>query len=271
MAERVPTEEVNYGEDLDNIDFNNYKGMFFQDDPGQKYQDEETGAHFEYRDMCRRLDRLRHERADPDPAPVPAVADSHHFSICATFDNAEKDRGKTGSKVRESGTHQKGYSINFGQRQTGKGRNKENGKLPQHQSCMRLAGDDEPASRSKSSDKRKSNGPTKEPAARAPCIERQNTYDCGCESKGQNKKWAFADLYSCMPEKSVDNEISSLYWRPASGSDSLRLMRKLCCSPSTISPKLLEIDGSRPPPWGSTSLWGQRPNPSSRRIRAETW
>lgn len=36
----------------------NYKG-FFYDNPGQKYQDEVTGAHFEYFDMCLRLKRLR--------------------------------------------------------------------------------------------------------------------------------------------------------------------------------------------------------------------
>ena len=39
-------------------DYNNYKGIYFNDDPGQKYQDPETGAHFEYRDMCRRLNTL---------------------------------------------------------------------------------------------------------------------------------------------------------------------------------------------------------------------
>jgi len=52
-------EDVNYEEDLDNIDFQNYKGMFYNDDPGNKYQDEKTGAHFEYKDMCRRLTELK--------------------------------------------------------------------------------------------------------------------------------------------------------------------------------------------------------------------
>ena len=54
-------DNVNYEEDLDQIDFANYKGMFYQDDPGQKYQDEVTGSHFEYNDMCRRLKRLQKE------------------------------------------------------------------------------------------------------------------------------------------------------------------------------------------------------------------
>ncbi len=61
MARREKTDGVDYDEDLDQIDFNNYKGMFYNDDPGQKYQDEVTGAHFEYHDMCRRLKRLQKE------------------------------------------------------------------------------------------------------------------------------------------------------------------------------------------------------------------
>lgn len=52
-------DEPNYNEDLDCIDFQNYKGMFYDDDPGLKYQDEITGAHFEYKDMCRRLEKLK--------------------------------------------------------------------------------------------------------------------------------------------------------------------------------------------------------------------
>ena len=33
----------------------NYKGIYFNDEPGQKYTCPETGAHFLYQDMCRRL------------------------------------------------------------------------------------------------------------------------------------------------------------------------------------------------------------------------
>ena len=51
--------QPDYEEDLDCIDFQNYKGMFYNDDPGLKYQDEITGAHFEHKDMCRRLEHLK--------------------------------------------------------------------------------------------------------------------------------------------------------------------------------------------------------------------
>lgn len=47
--------------DLDQADLNNYKGQFFNEEPGQKYQDPETGAHFEYNDMCAKLKRLQKE------------------------------------------------------------------------------------------------------------------------------------------------------------------------------------------------------------------
>ena len=50
--------ELDNEEDLDCVDFNNYKGMFY-DNNQEKYQDEITGAHFEYSDMCRRLRKLK--------------------------------------------------------------------------------------------------------------------------------------------------------------------------------------------------------------------
>ena len=34
----------------------NYKGIYFNDDPNSKYTCPRTGAHFEFNDMCNRLD-----------------------------------------------------------------------------------------------------------------------------------------------------------------------------------------------------------------------
>ena len=45
-------------EDIDNIDFNNYKGIYADDDAGQKYTCAETGAHFEPKDLCKRIYRV---------------------------------------------------------------------------------------------------------------------------------------------------------------------------------------------------------------------
>ena len=42
-------------EDVDNIDFNNYKGIYADDDAGQKYISPTSGAHFDAKDLNRRL------------------------------------------------------------------------------------------------------------------------------------------------------------------------------------------------------------------------
>jgi hypothetical protein len=52
--------------DIDNIDFDNFKGIYFEDDPNRKYQDPETGCHFEYFDLCRRLAKLKKLRKKLD-------------------------------------------------------------------------------------------------------------------------------------------------------------------------------------------------------------
>ena len=47
------------------IDLNNYKGIYFEDD-NEKYQCPETGAHFKFEDLCRRMERIRIKRGDPN-------------------------------------------------------------------------------------------------------------------------------------------------------------------------------------------------------------
>jgi hypothetical protein len=43
--------------DIDEIDFQNFKGIYFNE-VDKKYQDPETGCHFEYTDLCKRLVKL---------------------------------------------------------------------------------------------------------------------------------------------------------------------------------------------------------------------
>ena len=45
--------------DIDELDFNNFKGIYFEEDPNRKYQDPDTGCHFEYYDLCKRLAKLK--------------------------------------------------------------------------------------------------------------------------------------------------------------------------------------------------------------------
>lgn len=48
--------------DIDNIDFANFKGIYIDEDPNRKFQDPETGCHFEYYDLCKRLAKLKQLR-----------------------------------------------------------------------------------------------------------------------------------------------------------------------------------------------------------------
>ena len=54
--------EANAGGNGGGDDLINYKGIYYNDDAGQKYTDPETGAHFEFRDMCKRLTRILQKR-----------------------------------------------------------------------------------------------------------------------------------------------------------------------------------------------------------------
>ena len=52
--------------DVDELDFDNFKGIYFNDDPNRKYQDPDTGCHFEYIDLCKRLIWLKKLRYEID-------------------------------------------------------------------------------------------------------------------------------------------------------------------------------------------------------------
>ena len=62
-----PEEEEDYDsseEDDEEIDLAEYKGIFFNEEPGQKWQDDATGAHFDFQDMCKRLQLAMEERKE---------------------------------------------------------------------------------------------------------------------------------------------------------------------------------------------------------------
>eukprot|EP00826_Nyctotherus_ovalis_P008205 TRINITY_DN12118_c0_g1_i1.p1 TRINITY_DN12118_c0_g1~~TRINITY_DN12118_c0_g1_i1.p1 ORF type:complete len:175 (+),score=38.71 TRINITY_DN12118_c0_g1_i1:118-642(+) len=68
----------------------NYKG-FFYDNPSQKYQDETTGAHFEYFDMCLRLKRLKKQIAIERSADVSESKDDPILSKAKQTRNQPRD------------------------------------------------------------------------------------------------------------------------------------------------------------------------------------
>ena len=59
MASQVPK-----ADDCDtNVNLANYKGIYADDDAGQKYSCPETGAHFEPRNLCMRLQKVLDKRS----------------------------------------------------------------------------------------------------------------------------------------------------------------------------------------------------------------
>ena len=44
--------------DCDDIDYGNFKGIY-EGEQKEKFIDPETGAHFEYYDLCKRMSRLK--------------------------------------------------------------------------------------------------------------------------------------------------------------------------------------------------------------------
>ena len=53
--------DKNKRDDDEIVDLTKYKGIYYNDD-NKKFQDDETGAHFEYIDLCKRLDRVLYQR-----------------------------------------------------------------------------------------------------------------------------------------------------------------------------------------------------------------
>lgn len=44
--------------DVDDLDFQNFKGIYYGED-NAKYTDPKTGAHFEYYDLCKRIEKIK--------------------------------------------------------------------------------------------------------------------------------------------------------------------------------------------------------------------
>lgn len=61
-----PAVDKDNDSDIDNIDFANFKGIYIDEDPNRKFQDPDTGCHFEYYDLCKRLAKLKQLRKKLD-------------------------------------------------------------------------------------------------------------------------------------------------------------------------------------------------------------
>ena len=67
--ELLPDDNSSDEEDSEseNQNLDNYKGIYFKDDPGTKYTDPESGAHFDFNDICSRLVQFqKHSKANAE-------------------------------------------------------------------------------------------------------------------------------------------------------------------------------------------------------------
>ena len=79
--ELLPDDNSSDEEDTEseNQNLDNYKGIYFKDDPGTKYTDPESGAHFDYNDICTRLVQFqKHSKASADHVTEMPPAKSTH-------------------------------------------------------------------------------------------------------------------------------------------------------------------------------------------------
>ena len=60
------SDEEEEDSEADDIDFENFKGIYHGDDPNRKYTCPDTGAHFEHRDFCKRLNLAKEQRQEFD-------------------------------------------------------------------------------------------------------------------------------------------------------------------------------------------------------------
>jgi len=51
-----------YDDSEEDCDHENYKGIYFEDEPGSKFQCPITGAHFEFENMVHLLENIKEER-----------------------------------------------------------------------------------------------------------------------------------------------------------------------------------------------------------------
>lgn len=62
---------INQGDDSDQIDLDNFKGIHFNEqEGGSKYFDEETGAHFNFQELCTKLNLAKKVTEERENKPI---------------------------------------------------------------------------------------------------------------------------------------------------------------------------------------------------------
>ena len=99
-SEQEGEEDDEVDSDIDDIDPANFKGIYFNEDPNRKYQDPETGCHFEYFDLCKRLVHLKEKRKilDIELGLTPVETPPESEPIQKTKQSAKQDSASSNNK-----------------------------------------------------------------------------------------------------------------------------------------------------------------------------
>ena len=89
-------DEEDHQSDIDDLDFDNFKGIYFGDKV-EKYQDPVSGCHFEYFDLCRRLSYLKQKRKVLDK----------RLGLKTTSMQGSPQTAKDGDKTANTNSHSK--------------------------------------------------------------------------------------------------------------------------------------------------------------------
>ena len=90
MAEYYEDSDDYVEESDEDVDHENYKGIYFDEEPGQKFQDPVTGAHFEFWTMCKMLYQVEEERRQKSVEPQSRNIQEVEGKIHRTYDDGEK-------------------------------------------------------------------------------------------------------------------------------------------------------------------------------------
>ena len=94
---------------VDDIDIENYKGIYFNDEQTNRYEDKITGAHFDYFDLCRRLRKLPNviKKSEENNNNIIDVKNLKKFDLTEYL----KTKENIGKEGKHNNNSQKNYYV----------------------------------------------------------------------------------------------------------------------------------------------------------------
>ena len=93
-------------EEEEYVDHQNYKGIYIDEDPGTKFQDPETGAHFDYREMFSRLQEVEVEMRKSQERDQATIKKNKELLQVEDYDKNKQMFKSSASVLKPSGNLQ---------------------------------------------------------------------------------------------------------------------------------------------------------------------